>query len=703
MVILTIDNLIGKETLNNWSFQGSVKKAYDKSCKSFILLFDHATKAQIPSDPRQAELYLVQPYLMLQLMITDKKLFHIEVTVTDQQKTKRRLIFAAGSAYSYSKDNIIKQPLHARIPCDMIREGVWINLQIDIQSFVEVCFGQMNFRSVDAIMIAGACRLRKVMTMKTQIIDNTSLWLEREYGQEISQEYEQQFGAVDFSAEELAGNMNFTNGVDFINQVISFDKILFWGYLMENIIQVGNGVDKKYKKKPNIAFGSRVTEKPILEEQQKVKNALGQAKNIKQNSSQERSEQYTSTASPSQYQRSVAPLRGTGQGSDNSNPRKGRYLNQDISNVDYELPQLAGGGRSMEYQQYQTPLHHKSMISHNTRSQDDDSNVDFTQYKLTTMKKTRNMQDNSAGRGNAAPSNYQTPPKRQFIPTSLKQNYSQHIPNKRIGVNQFDDHYLNEKIKYLQNQRQIIHQLADKYGIQNNVKVEQLSLIKNVIGAHHRHDQASYLSQDPKERIKEYHQQVNERRRQIHQKAKEKRKNNPDNETLEQIKSNNKKGKPRKNRVINQTQAQIDEQQENEEEQEDGDDINKEETIQAKKAKIQNINNEDGNVDGWDNENQKDDYGNEDYGDEKDEGQGNDDNANEENPMDNEEYGEEEDQKEIGNKDADDYGVEQDEDAEEKEEEAGVGNDEKEEIGANEDYGEEEVEGQGDEAEEDEY
>jgi len=92
------------------------------------MLFDHSTKAQIPADSRTQDLYLVQPYLLLQLMVTDKKLFHLEVTVTDQQKIKRRLIFSAGSAYSHSKDNIIKQPLHARIPCDMIREGVWLNL-----------------------------------------------------------------------------------------------------------------------------------------------------------------------------------------------------------------------------------------------------------------------------------------------------------------------------------------------------------------------------------------------------------------------------------------------------------------------------------------------------------------------------------------------------------------------------------------------
>ncbi len=111
-----------------WSFSGSVKKAYDKTCKGFIMLFDHNTKAQLPADPRADELFLVQPYILIQAMIADKKSFHIEITVTDQMKVKRRIVFNPGTNYSYQKDNIVKQQLHARIPCDLIRENVWLNL-----------------------------------------------------------------------------------------------------------------------------------------------------------------------------------------------------------------------------------------------------------------------------------------------------------------------------------------------------------------------------------------------------------------------------------------------------------------------------------------------------------------------------------------------------------------------------------------------
>jgi hypothetical protein len=57
---------IDKDSLSGWSFNGPVKKAYDKTCKGFIMLFEHNTKAQLPADPRnQEDLHLVQPYLLL--------------------------------------------------------------------------------------------------------------------------------------------------------------------------------------------------------------------------------------------------------------------------------------------------------------------------------------------------------------------------------------------------------------------------------------------------------------------------------------------------------------------------------------------------------------------------------------------------------------------------------------------------------------
>lgn len=84
----------------------------------------------------------------------NKAQFHVEVTFSDHERQKKRLIFYSGAQYTYAKDNIQKSHIHARIPSGMILEGVWLNLQLDLQSFIENCFdGAMSFRSIDAIIV----------------------------------------------------------------------------------------------------------------------------------------------------------------------------------------------------------------------------------------------------------------------------------------------------------------------------------------------------------------------------------------------------------------------------------------------------------------------------------------------------------------------------------------------------------------------
>ena len=52
----------------------------------------------------------------------------MEIAFTDQEKVKRRLYFSGAQHFNYSKNNIAKAPLNARIPCSLLLEGVWLNL-----------------------------------------------------------------------------------------------------------------------------------------------------------------------------------------------------------------------------------------------------------------------------------------------------------------------------------------------------------------------------------------------------------------------------------------------------------------------------------------------------------------------------------------------------------------------------------------------
>ncbi len=217
-------------------------------------------------------------------MVTDKKVFHLEITVTDNTRTKRRLFLNAGQSYSPQKDNIAKSQLHARIPFDIIRDGIWMNLQLDILNFYEACFpGEPTFRSIDGIIITGACRIRKVITMRSQLFDMTGQWLQREYGMEVAQDFDERFSQQSGPGtygqpqiEDLPNNLNFNTGVDFINQVITYERVLFWGYLSDMIRNGGHSDGKQSRggKAPEIAFGRRKVEKPVIGMRERVDSAL---------------------------------------------------------------------------------------------------------------------------------------------------------------------------------------------------------------------------------------------------------------------------------------------------------------------------------------------------------------------------------------------------------------------------------------------
>ena len=117
-----------KETIDNWATPSNLKKAYDKSAKGYVYVTTSQQKWKHPKDERKDELALVQPYLVLQCKVLDRKTFHFEVVFTDMERKRRRLIFYSAQFYQYSKDNIHRMPLHARVPCGMVMEGMWMNL-----------------------------------------------------------------------------------------------------------------------------------------------------------------------------------------------------------------------------------------------------------------------------------------------------------------------------------------------------------------------------------------------------------------------------------------------------------------------------------------------------------------------------------------------------------------------------------------------
>jgi hypothetical protein len=80
------------------------------------------------------------------------------------------------------------------------------------------------------------------MTCKNQVPDSFPFVLEREFGNEAASNYEtyiqnQQLNGLKQSyssnIDQLSAAMNFATGVDYMNQVLCYDRLQFFGNLQE--------------------------------------------------------------------------------------------------------------------------------------------------------------------------------------------------------------------------------------------------------------------------------------------------------------------------------------------------------------------------------------------------------------------------------------------------------------------------------------
>lgn len=106
---------------------------------------------------------------MFQIFIPKDKPLHIEIAISDQGKEKRRLIFHSGAA----SKGIIMNHLHARIPIASFIRDQWLNLSIDVFAFAHYCFKGINIKSIDLIQLTSTCKLRKIFTMRSPLLDDS--------------------------------------------------------------------------------------------------------------------------------------------------------------------------------------------------------------------------------------------------------------------------------------------------------------------------------------------------------------------------------------------------------------------------------------------------------------------------------------------------------------------------------------------------
>ena len=164
-------NLQNKNLCSKWYFEGKYSKLYDPSlkCYEMILSTGNLSKMLIPKVKKNFKiktLSLFQGYVVFQLYLFTYKQFSIELAISDTTNAKRRLIFSSNN------DNLVINQLHCRIPIFELPVGKWINLSIDILSFVSECFKNLTFRSVDYISLSMSGKVRYIFTMRTPLVDN---------------------------------------------------------------------------------------------------------------------------------------------------------------------------------------------------------------------------------------------------------------------------------------------------------------------------------------------------------------------------------------------------------------------------------------------------------------------------------------------------------------------------------------------------
>ena len=166
---LELYNPTNKDSLENWNFIGKCRKVYDKSAKSYMHLLDTGglSRMNIPKD-NKTPLAIIQGHIVFQIYLFSQKNFSIEISITDTQKTRHRMIFSANLR------DLNMNYFTCVIPMAEVPIGTWVNLSIDVLSFVTFCFKNITFKSIDNIMFTASGKIRRIFTMRGRINDNVN-------------------------------------------------------------------------------------------------------------------------------------------------------------------------------------------------------------------------------------------------------------------------------------------------------------------------------------------------------------------------------------------------------------------------------------------------------------------------------------------------------------------------------------------------
>jgi hypothetical protein len=174
----------------------------------------------------------------MQCKVMDKRNFELGVYFTSKDGIRRRLTFTGLKPYSYTLDNITRLHHHSRIPIAHIIEGTWMNLQINLKSFMDHCLDPNDFECIDIITISGFVLLKKILLTRFQLPDSFPFIVEQKFGQQVARDFE--WSVIQYRDDknkplihELPQFLDFKQGVAHMNQVITYERMLLYAQIQE--------------------------------------------------------------------------------------------------------------------------------------------------------------------------------------------------------------------------------------------------------------------------------------------------------------------------------------------------------------------------------------------------------------------------------------------------------------------------------------
>lgn len=138
--------------------------------------------------------------------------------------------------FSTSSRDIVVNTLHCRIPLVSIPVGVWVNLSIDVLSFVSECFKSQTFRSIDYFSISANCKIRRIFSMRNSLTE----W-DRTNNEEFPMEY----------GEILPKNLALPSGLTHENINLNIERVR--GSPVEEGVTAtySEGLNRNFNSNPN--------------------------------------------------------------------------------------------------------------------------------------------------------------------------------------------------------------------------------------------------------------------------------------------------------------------------------------------------------------------------------------------------------------------------------------------------------------------